>query len=174
MIKFSPREKKLLIALCVLVAAVVLFYTVINPYINFRKSFTNSGDEARLRINELESIYAKYKNTQEIKNNYDRLMKGNGTVLALVEDNANRIGVFNSKVYNRERDPVIIQNKFKKVTTEVKFEGIDIKAALDLIYSIENSDKFIKTSSLRISQGVRERSNYDITVVFDSYMSVQP
>ena len=172
MIEFSPREKKLLIALCVLVAAIVLFYIVINPYINFRKSFTNSGSEVQSRINELESIYSQYNAAREIKNNYDRLMKESGTVSALVEDNANRIGIFNSKIYNRERE-TIIQNKFKKTTTEVKFEGINIKAALDFIYSIENSDKFVKTSSLRINQGVRERNNYDITIVFDSYMSVQ-
>ena len=172
MMEFSSREKKLLIALCIIVGAVALFYIVINPYLNFRKSVTGSGTEALSRVSELESVYYQYRDIKEKKDTYERLMKESSGISALVEENAAKLGIQNNKIYNRERE-TNMQNKFKKTTTEVKFEGINIKAALDFIYSMENSDKFIKTSSLRINQGVKERSNYDITIVFDSYTSGQ-
>ena len=172
MIEFSSREKKLLMVLCCLVIAVALFYIVINPYLNFRKSFTSSGTEAMAHVNELESIYYEYRSIKEKKDSYSRLMKESGGVSTLVEENAGKLGILNNKIYNRERE-TNVQNKFKKTTTEVKFEGINIKAALNFIYSMENSDKLIKVSSLRINQGVKERSNYDMTIVFDSYMNGQ-
>ena len=173
MLELSAREKKLLIALCILVGAVVLFYIVIDPYLNLRKSVAGSGAEALSRLNELEKVYFQYRDTKEKKENYDRLMQKSSGVSVLVEESAGRLGIQNNKVYNRERE-ANIQNKFKKTTTEVKFEGINIRAALDFIYSMENSDKLIKTSSLRISQGIKERSNYDITIVFESYTNGQP
>ena len=172
MLVFSPREKKLLIALCILVGAVVLFYIVIDPYLNFRKSTVGSGAEAQSRVNELESVYSQYRNIKEKKEKYERLMKQSSGASILVEEYAARFGIQNNKVYNRESD-ANIQNKLKKTTTQVKFEGINIKAALDFIYSMENSDKLIKISSLRINQGIKERNNYDITIVFESYTNGQ-
>ncbi|MDR3237161.1 MAG: hypothetical protein LBT84_01525, partial [Spirochaetia bacterium] len=120
-----------------------------------------------------ESIYTQYKGIREKKENYDQLIKDSGGVAALVEENAGKAGIQNSKVYNRERE-TNMQNKFKKITAEVKFEGVNIKSALDFIYYMENSGKFIKTSSLRINQAVKERNSYDMTISFDSYSGGQP
>ncbi|MDR3238055.1 MAG: hypothetical protein LBT84_06095, partial [Spirochaetia bacterium] len=73
--ELSAREKKLLIVLAVIVAGLALFYIIINPLMDFKKSLNDSGAGAQARISELESIYTQYKSIREKRENYDQLIK---------------------------------------------------------------------------------------------------
>ncbi len=85
-----------------------------------------------------------------------------------MEDNAAKAGILNNKIYNRDHQSNL-QNNYRKITTDVKFEGINIKSAMNFLYYMENSNILLKISYVRISQAVKERNNYDVTVNIDSF-----
>lgn len=166
--ELSQREQKLLKILIGFICLIILFYAVIRPIMSAKSSAENSKNSGIERLNELEKIYRQYKEVKDKLNENNRLMSDTRGVSSLVEENAEKTGMLSNKVYNRDRE-TNLQNKFKKITTEVKFEGVNITSALNFLYQMENANKLIRTSSLRINQAVKERNNYDITISFDSY-----
>lgn len=166
--ELSQRERMLLKILIGLVAAIALFYIIVKPMLSIKSSVESGRSAGVERLNELENLYQQYKTTQDKLAETNRLMDDTRGVSALVEENAEKTGILSNKVYNRDKE-ANLQNKFKKITTEVKFEGVNIKSALDFLYYMENSGKMIHTSSLRINQAVKERSSYDVTLSFESY-----
>lgn len=166
----SAREKKLLILLLALTGVLIIYYGLINPLLTFQNDTNNSAESAIERISKLDDIYRQYKDIRDKKSNIERRLKDTSGVSALVEENAAKTGILNNKVYNRDRE-MNLQNKIKKIITEVKFEGIGIKPALEFIHSMENSNKLIRVSSLQINQAVKERGNYDVTISFENFVT---
>jgi hypothetical protein len=84
----------------------------------------------------------------------------------MVDETASSLNIISNKVYLKE-NPGIVQNGIQKITTEIKFEGIPIKALLEFINRLENSNTPLKIQSLVIYSGIKERSRYDsvITIV---------
>ena len=167
--EISAREKKLLIILLALIGGLIIFYGVINPLISFQNSVSSSGASGIVRINELETIYQQYRTLREKRTDIERKLKDTSSVSSLIEQQAATAGISGNRVYNRERE-TNIQNKIKKITTEVKFEGVGIRPVLEFIYNVENSNKLINVASLRINQAVKERSNYDVTISFENFV----
>ncbi len=164
----SSREKNLLKLLAVFAGILIIFYGLIKPVMSFRESINTSGSSALLKLKEMENICRQYREIREKNKATEAMLKDTKGVSALVEENAQKSGISGNKIYNRDKE-TSLQNKMKKITTDVKFEGISISSALNFLYYMENSGKLIKTSSLRINQAVKERKNYDMTVSFDSY-----
>jgi len=168
MINLSQREKKLLQMLGVFVGELVLYFFIITPVIDFKSNIDDEYILNQKRLSRLDDIYFKYRELKNKKDNYNKLLKDNKGISTLIEENATKANIISNKVYNRDHQSNL-QNKMKKITTDVKFEGVDIKSILDFIYKMENSNKLLKVSYLRINQAIKEHNNYDVTIKFDSY-----
>ena len=166
--QLSSREKRLLQLLAGVVGILVLYYGIIGPVMSLRESIDSTYQTSISRLNDLDTIYRQYREIREKKERFNQQLRDTRGVSALVEENAQKAGILGNKTYNRDHE-TNLQNRFKKISTDVKFEGVNIKSAVDFLYYMENSNKLIKISSLRISQALKERSNYDVTVTFDSY-----
>lgn len=169
MIKLSPRERTLLKLLGVLIGIVVLYFVVVSPFIHFKDK---SEDELRNnidRLNQLDKIYAQYR---EIKNKKAKMMaflnRRDENITSLVEQWATSTNIAKNIAYTR-RTQSNIQNKFVRITTDIKFEGIPIDKILRFIYEVENSNKMLKVSYLRIQQGLKGTNTYDVVLKIDSF-----
>ncbi len=168
MIKLSVREKRLASILAVLLGGVILYYGIIGPVMSFLSSTGNTQEKNIAQLKELDDIYRQYREIRDRKNRYEQLLRDTRGVSSLVEDNAAKAGILNNKIYNRDHQSNL-QNNYRKITTDVKFEGINIKSAMNFLYYMENSNILLKISYVRISQAVKERNNYDVTVNIDSF-----
>lgn len=168
MIKLTPREKRLVQIMGVFFAILVLFYGIINPIMNLKQSIDEKYETNIQRLNEMDAVYKQFREIKEKREKMDQLLRDTRSVSTLVEDNARKANIINNKAYNRDNESNI-QNKFKKITTDVKFEGVNIKGVMDFLYYMENSNKLIKVSYFRINEALKERNNYDVTIKFESY-----
>jgi uncharacterized protein YktA (UPF0223 family) len=167
-IKLSAREKKLVSVLAVVLGAVILYYGILSPLGSFLSSTGNTYEKNIAQLKELDDIYQQYREIRDKKSRYEQLLRDTRGVSSLVEDNAAKAGIMNNKIYNRDHQ-TNLQNNYRKITTDIKFEGVNIKSAMDFLYYMENSNVLLKISYVRISQAVKERNNYDITVNIDSF-----
>jgi hypothetical protein len=85
----------------------------------------------------------------------------------MVDEIAASLNIKNNKVYLNE-NPGIVQNGIQKMTTEIKFEGVQINSLLEFISRIENMNTPIKIQSLLIDSGMKERSRYDSVITLVS------
>lgn len=167
MIKLNKREKILVQVLIVFVGVLIIYFLIVSPFVSYRKKIASDFENNINQLKKLEKIYEKYKDVKDKKTKYDSLLNVKKGVTTLIEENADSVNIRKNIVYTRD-NPTNIQNKFKKVSTDVKFEGVDIKSFLKFLHKMENSNQLIKIDYIRINLALKGRETYDITIKFDS------
>ena len=165
----SQREKTLLKSLIALVLVIFIYFLIASPIIEFTKT---SNEELKRNIdnlNRIDRLYKEYSEIQQKKIKYLTLLdKKNENITSLVEQYANSTNIATNIAYTR-RTQSNIQNKYIRITTNVKFEGVPIQPFLRFIYEIENSNKLLNISYLRIYQGLKGTDKYDAILKIDSF-----
>ncbi len=166
MININDREKKLLFILAGLLITGFCYYFIISPIIEFKRNSDEIYSKNRAKISKLDDIYAEYKEILSEKGKLNTVASENSGIGSMVDGIASSLSISSNKVYLKE-NPGIVQNGIQKMTTEIKFEGVPIKALMEMINRIENSNIPLKIQSLVIYSGIKERSRYDavITIV---------
>ena len=166
MINLKEREKKLLYILGGILTVGFIYYLIISPIIEFKKNSNDIYNKNRIKISKIDEIYSEYKDVISEKSKLNAVASANSGIGAMVDEIAASLKITGNKVYLKE-NPGIVQNGIQKMTTEIKFEGIPVKALLDFINRIENSNTPLKIQSMVIYSGIKERSRYDsvITIV---------
>lgn len=167
MITLTDREKTLLQILGGLVAVLAVYFLIITPIANYHSRIENESIDAKEKLYKLAKIYDKYNSLKQQKTNYERTLKGGKAVTTLIEEHAAKLGILENKVYTRD-NPGVRQDKYKRIATDVKFEGVSIVPILEFLYHMENSGSLINVSYLRINQAFKGRETYDVTIKFDS------
>ncbi len=166
MIILNDREKKLLFILAGILVTGICYYFILSPIVEFKKNSDDIYNRNRLKIGKLDEIYAEYKEIVSDKSKLNAVASESSGIGSMIDGIASSLNISSNKVYLNEK-PGIIQNEIQKITTEVKFEGVPIKALLEMINRIERSNVPLKIESLVIYSGIKERSRYDsvITIV---------
>lgn len=165
-INLNDREKKLLYILAGIIVTGIVYFLIISPIVEFKKNANDIYNRNRLKINKLDDIYNEYKDVLAEKGKLNAVASANSGIGAMVDDIARSLNIIGNKVYLKE-NPGVVQNGIQKMTTEIKFEGVPIKAFMEFISRIENTSMPLKIQSLVIYSGIKERSRYDsvITIV---------
>ncbi len=171
MISLTDREKKLLTILVAFTGVVLVYFVIIRPIVEFKSGLETEYQTNLQRLNSLDKLYEEYLQLREEKEKYQNLLRSNEGVTALIENIAKQTNILNNKVYTRD-NPSNIQGKFKKVSTEVKFEGVDMRSMMNFIYKLENSNKIIKIAYMRVRLALKGKDVYDVTLKIDSYTSL--
>jgi len=169
MIKVSEREKKLLQVLIIVFSVVILYYLIVTPLVSFFSKTEESLESNKEQLIQLDKIYKNYRELEQTYNRYSSLLKsGNDNITSLIEQWSQSTNVARHIAYTRRRQS-IIQNKYIRITTDIKLEGVPIQSCLQFIYEIENSNKLLKINYLRINKALKGSNTYDVNMKIDSY-----
>jgi len=170
MIELNKREQRLLQALAALIGVVAIFFLVISPILNLRESINKEYESNMNKLNMLDKIYGQYREVRDKISQYNAQLNNTKGLTSLIEENAESLNIIKNKTYTRDR-PTVTQGKYKKISADVRFEGVDINSILNFIYRMENSGMMVKISYLRINQTIKGRNTYDVTITFNSVSS---
>ena len=170
MIEFSKREKRLLQILAALVGLLVLYFLVISPILAIHDRINNEFAANMSKLNTLDKLHEQYRELRQSISRYQSQLNSTQGLTTLIEENARGANIAKNKTYNRDR-PTVPQGKYKKISADVRFEGVDINSLLNFIYKMENSGMLVRISYLRINQTVKGRNTYDATMTFNSVTS---
>ena len=170
MFNFSKREKKLIKLLITIFAFVIVYFFLVIPIMDYKNSVENKFEMNISKMKKLDSLYEKYRNIKQKKSRYLSLLKRSKGITTQIEEKARETNILGNKIYTRDHTSNV-QGKYKKITTSVKFESVNITSLLNFIHKMENSDTLCKVSYLRINQALKERSTYDVLIKFDSFTS---
>lgn len=166
MLNLSSREKLLVKLLAATVACIVFYFVILSPAIEFKSGVDSRNSNNASKLQKLDKLYEEYQ-AIKIKNmKIEGLIGGQGTA-NLIEESARTTNLHRNRVYSREM-PSVVQNKYKKTTTEIKFEGVGIKSLVDFIYKLENSNTLVKISYINIKEAIKTRSTYDVIMKIDT------
>jgi type II secretory pathway component PulM len=168
MINLTDREQKLLKILAGIIAIAAVYLLIIRPLSSFRERTGREFDNNTQNLIKLDKIFDEYIAAKEKNARYNSLLKNSSGLTTLIEENAQSVNILKNKSYNRD-NPSSLQNKYRGLSTEVKFEGVDIKSVVNFIYKMENSNRLVKISYLNIKQALNQTSTYDVIIKFDSY-----
>lgn len=168
MFKLSNREKKLLQILAVLIGIMFLYYFLILPVKNFKAksdNFNKSNLDKLVRFDEL--IFQYRDATNEKQRLENAIVSGTG-ISTLVDEIGISLNISGNKVYLRER-PGRIQEGIQTITTEMKFEGLNIKSLLEFISRLENSNTMLKIRNMTLTSGLKDTNRYDAVITVVSF-----
>lgn len=169
MLKLSDREKKLLLVLAGVVAAAAAYFLILTPLLQFRLSAEEKLRRHARDLQRIEELYEEYRDIKQKKTRYMSLLGNkNDNITTLVEQWSTAAELARNIAYTR-RSQSTIQNKFVRVTTDIKLEGVPIQRLIRFLYEIENSNVLLKISYLRIYQGLRGSDTYDVILKIDSF-----
>src|SRR6056297_805099 len=162
MIRVSEREKKLLQVLIIVFSVVIIYYLIVTPLVKFFSKTDESLESNKEQLIQLDKIYKNYRDLEQTYNRYSSLLKsGNDNITSMIEQWSQSTNVARHIAYTRRRQS-IIQNKYIRITTDIKLEGVPIQSCLQFIYEIENSNKLLKMSYIRINKALKGSSTYDV------------
>ncbi|OHD64121.1 MAG: hypothetical protein A2176_00565 [Spirochaetes bacterium RBG_13_51_14] len=170
MIELNKREKRLLQLLALLVGVLLVYFLIISPILSLRESINSEYESNMAKLNTLDKLYEQYRDIRQKISQYNAQLNNTRGITSLIEENAQSLNIIKNKTYTRDR-PTITQGKYKKISADVRFEGIDINSILNFIYRMENSGMMIQISYLRINQTIKGRNTYDVTITFNSITS---
>ncbi|HSV98206.1 MAG TPA: type II secretion system protein GspM [Spirochaetota bacterium] len=169
MIKISAREKRLLKIFGAITAGTLLYLLVVNPYLSLMESSRSSIAGSRQDLARLETLYEEYRQIKQQKTRYDTLL-GNReeNITTLIEQWSTSADVARHIAYTR-RTQSNIQNKYLRISTDVKIDGVPIQKFIRFLHEIESSGRLLKVSYLRLYQGLKGADTYDVIMKIDSY-----
>jgi hypothetical protein len=170
MIELNKREKRLLQILAAVVGMFAFFFLIISPILSLRESINKEYEANMSKLNTLDKIYDQYREARDRISQYNTQLNNTKGLTSMIEENAQSLNIIKNKTYTRDR-PTVTQGKYKKISADVRFEGIDINSILNFIYRMENSGMLVKISYLRINQTIKGRNTYDVTITFNSVSS---
>ncbi len=166
-IELNKREKLLLQVLIAIVLGVSVYFLIVAPLIEYSKTTREEKDTSESKLRQLETIYEQYREIKQKQSRYQSLLRNTTGTTALIEEYANSLNILRNKVYTRD-NPGGVQGDYKKISTDVKFEGVDITTILNFIHKMENSNSLLTVSYLRISQALKNKNLYDVTIKFET------
>ncbi len=170
MIELSKRETRLLQILGVVLGILLIYFLIISPIMGLRESINREYEQNMTNLTMLDKLYEEYQDLKQKNSQYSAQLNNTRGITSLIEENAQSLNIIKNKTYTRDR-PTVAQGKYKKISADVRFEGLDINSILNFIYKMENSGMLIQISYLRINQTIKGRNTYDATMTFNSITS---
>lgn len=167
----TDREKLLLKILLVCIILTLVYYLIIIPLIKFTGSSDDKVMMNRNKLEKLESIYREYQTIRQKKSAYIAILnRKSENTTSLIEQWANSTGIAKNIAYTRSTQSNI-QNKYIRISTDIKIESVPIQQFLKFLYEVEYSDNLIKVSYLRIHPALKGSNTYDINLKIDNFTS---
>mgnify|MGYP000880644052 FL=1 len=169
MIKLTSREKTLLQVMAVFIGITFLYFVIISPLIKYKQSSSNSMRKNVNSLSHFDNSHEQYKQIKQEKTFYLNLLnRKNENITSLIEQWANSTNISRNIAYTR-RTQTNLQNKYIRITTDIKIDGVAIEPFLKFLYEVENSNNLLRISYLRMQQAIKGSNTYDVTLKIDSY-----
>lgn len=161
--KLAKREKYLVSAATLFVAAFFLFQFLILPFFESRRKLqrgVRAKEDGLQEIKRLSSEYYRYqKGSQRIKETLARRKKG-FTLFSFLEKSAGDAGI---KAHIKYMKPSISAGPgpYKESLVEMKLEAITLKQLIDYLHRIESPDDVVSIKRASIRENKRESGYLD-------------
>ncbi len=166
--KLSKRETLLLKLLGGISAAAVFYLFIIQPVIfNSNASVETSQDINQLEV--LSKLNIEHNNLKNEINSYNAVLNNtDDNMNTLVQSNAEILNISKNIEYTK-RTQTNIQNKYVKITTDVKINAVTSESILQFISKIENNEKLVFVTYVNIHKGLKEKELYDVLLKINTF-----
>lgn len=167
--RLTTRERNLLIALGAVVISLFIFFVIVSPYLEYQESSESGIKDNMAKLRKMEKMYNEYREIkQKITSINGILNKTKENITSQIEQWANSSNIASNIAYTRRKE-TRIKNKYIRVTTDIKFNGVSIEKVMKFIYEVENSNQLLKLNYMRIHQGLKDTNAYDVILKIDSF-----
>jgi hypothetical protein len=167
----SAREKKLLILAATLAVLVFGYNFIVRPLMDSNAGGAKQTMDNATRMKRMSQLYEEYKKIRLEKTRYTTLLENKTEkTTEIIQQCATSNNIDKNIGYTRKSQSNV-QNKYIRVTTDVKLEGVAIGPLTKFIFDMENSNDSVRVQYLRITKGLKGTDTYDAIIKIDSFTS---
>ena len=167
----TAREKKMLAGMVILAVLVFGWKFVASPIMNSGSSGGSQITDNAGRMQRMGQLYDEYRKIRAEKGRYSTLLENKTEkTTELIQQCATSNNIDKNIGYTRKSQSNV-QNKYIRVTTDVKFEGVAFAPLAKFIADMEGQRDLVRISYLRISKGLKGTDIYDAIIKIDSFIN---
>ena len=167
----TAREKKMLAGMVILAVLVFGWKFVASPIMNSGSSGGSQITDNAGRMQRMGQLYDEYRKIRAEKGRYSTLLENKTEkTTELIQQCATSNNIDKNIGYTRKSQSNV-QNKYIRVTTDVKFEGVAFGPLAKFIADMEGQRDLVRISYLRISKGLPAPATYDPIIQTDSFIN---
>jgi len=167
--RLSKRERYLLFFLAIVAVGAIIYALSSSTDSGTVKTKNAAGGPERIRT--LERLAEEYRKVRQDKTRIQTLLDNkNENTTTLIQQWAASSNIDKNIGYTR-RSQSNIQNKYIRITTELKLEGVAIQQYMKFLNDVENSDELLRVQYIRISKALKGTDTYDVLMKIDSFTS---
>lgn len=167
----SNREKKLLIFLGTVLVLVLGYNFIAKPLLDSRAGSAKHTTDNTSRMKRISQLFDEYRNVRAEKSRYLALLENKTEKTTELIQQCSTANNIDKNIGYTRKSQSNVQNKYIRVTTDVKVEGVSVQPLLKFIYDIENSNEQVRVQYLRINKGLKGTDTYDAIIKIDSFIT---
>ncbi len=168
-LKLNKREKRLAIAMIVVAVISGLYFFVADPLIQYYSSTEDKTESFSSKTDKMSDIYSKYLTIKAEREKFSKLLgKGGDNVTSMVPTFAANNSIEKNIAYTKATQ-TNVQNKYVKITTDVKIDGVPIQSLIKFINDLESSENLLTISYININKGLKGTDKYDALLKIISF-----
>jgi general secretion pathway protein M len=164
--KLNEREKLALLGFIVFIIFITVGYIVFKIY-SIRVELTDSIQQARTDLTEIDSIISKHNYYRNIKSTQALDVS---TIYSKLDVILIRYGLKGDRTTLNDFPETVIQKEYSKLTFEIKMRSVKLTDVFKMIYDIEvNKEIDCKVDSLSFYKPLPGKEEYDVVFKISSY-----
>jgi hypothetical protein len=167
----SSREKLLIYVLSSVAAGALIYTFIVAPLLAPKTDKEGSSAGGPERLRRIERLSEEYKSIRQEKTQItSQLDNKNENTSALIQQWATSNGIEKNIAYTR-RSQSTVQNKYIRITTDVKIDGVPFQPLIKFLNDVESSQELIRLQYIRINKALKGTDNYDVQLKIDTFTS---
>ncbi|MBN1501176.1 MAG: hypothetical protein JW982_13525 [Spirochaetes bacterium] len=166
--KLTKREQLMLKILAVLSIAAAAYFAI-SGFSNFNSGNPDTDFSEKNVFKVLDGYSNEYHNIKKEISDYNNILNNqNDSLNTQIQSVADSLNISKNIEYTK-RTQTNLQNKYIKITVDVKINGADIQSLLQFISKIEDRNKLVFITYVNIRKGIKEKELYDALIKISTF-----
>lgn len=165
--RLDTRERYIVLAGALFLAAVIVWLLLLNPYFTTMKNLDRQIEGQRRNLERVEGMRHQIDALRQQLAVVDSRQRSSRPLFSQVENLTNQTGIREQLLAMRPQ-PDSVQGGFKQQLVELRLERVTLSQLVRFLYAAEYDSNGIQVRSLRVRPRFDDRSRLDVSLVLMS------
>ncbi|MBW6508635.1 MAG: type II secretion system protein M [Desulfuromonadales bacterium] len=166
-VRLDERERIIVLAGMVILAVILIWLVLLNPYMNAMQSLDRRIDGQRRNLERVAILGQEIDQLRQQLAGIESQQRSGRPLFSQVENLTKQIGV-REQLLSMRPQPDVVQGGFRQQTVEIRLERVTLSQLVGFLHAAEHRSHGIQVRSLRVRPRFDDRSRLDVNLVLMS------
>lgn len=165
--RLDERERIIVLAGVVILAAILIWLVLLNPYMNTMQNLDRRIEGQRRNLERVAALGQEIDQLRQQLEGIESQRRSGRPLFSQVENLTKQMGV-RDQLLSMRPQPDSVQGGFRQQTVEIRLERVTLSQLVGFLHAAEHRSYGIQVRSLRVRPRFDDRSRLDVNLVLMS------